>query len=114
MAARREAFNNAFVSRRPCGDTSPKSASTLASAASSSSSSGLDVTRPYDAAAAPLNTSPVRYSRAASRSDIRLRVVNEMIAGVSRDLRGRQLVAVRGHNQKLQVSRSYAGLFKGM
>ena len=38
----------------------------------------------------------------------------KMIAGVSRDLRGRQLVAVRGHNEKLEVSRSYAGLFKGM
>ena len=37
-----------------------------------------------------------------------------MIAGVSRDLRGRQLVAVRGHPEKLEVSRSYAGLFKGM
>ena len=36
------------------------------------------------------------------------------IAGVSRDLRGRQLVAVRGHAEKLEVSRSYAGLFKGM
>lgn len=36
------------------------------------------------------------------------------IAGVSRDLRGRQLVSVRGHNEKLEVSRSYAGLFKGM
>jgi DNA-binding LytR/AlgR family response regulator len=36
------------------------------------------------------------------------------IAGVSRDLRGRQLVAVRGHDEKLEVSRSYAGLFKGM
>ena len=36
------------------------------------------------------------------------------IAGVSRDLRGRQLVAVRGHPEKLEVSRSYAGLFKGM
>ena len=36
------------------------------------------------------------------------------IAGVSRDLRGRQLVAVRGHSEKLEVSRSYAGLFKGM
>ena len=36
------------------------------------------------------------------------------IAGVSRDLRGRQLVAVRGHPQKLEVSRSFAGLFKGM
>ncbi len=36
------------------------------------------------------------------------------IAGVSRDLRGRQLVAVKGHPEKLEVSRSFAGLFKGM
>jgi DNA-binding LytR/AlgR family response regulator len=36
------------------------------------------------------------------------------IAGVSRDERGRQLVSVRGHSEKLEVSRSYAGLFKGM
>ncbi|MDQ2780562.1 MAG: LytTR family DNA-binding domain-containing protein [Pseudomonadota bacterium] len=36
------------------------------------------------------------------------------IAGVSRDFRGRQIVAVKGHNQKLEVSRSYTGLFKGM
>ncbi|HEY2189283.1 MAG TPA: LytTR family DNA-binding domain-containing protein [Caldimonas sp.] len=36
------------------------------------------------------------------------------IAGVTRDLRGRQLVAVRGNPEKLEVSRSYAGLFKGM
>ena len=36
------------------------------------------------------------------------------IAGVSRDLRGRQLVSVKGHPEKLEVSRSYAGLFKGM
>jgi len=36
------------------------------------------------------------------------------IAGVTRDLRGRHLVAVRGHPEKLEVSRSYAGLFKGM
>jgi DNA-binding LytR/AlgR family response regulator len=36
------------------------------------------------------------------------------ISGVTRDLRGRQLVAVRGHPEKLEVSRSYAGLFKGM
>ena len=36
------------------------------------------------------------------------------IAGVTRDLRGRQLVAVRGHPEQLEVSRSYAGLFKGM
>jgi DNA-binding LytR/AlgR family response regulator len=36
------------------------------------------------------------------------------IAGVHRDERGRQIVNVRGHPQKLEVSRSYAGLFKGM
>jgi len=36
------------------------------------------------------------------------------IAGVSRDFRGRQIVSVRGHNEKLEVSRSYTGLFKGM
>jgi len=36
------------------------------------------------------------------------------IAGVSRDFRGRQLVAVRGVNEKLEVSRSYSQLFKGM
>jgi DNA-binding LytR/AlgR family response regulator len=36
------------------------------------------------------------------------------IAGVSRDFRGRQLVAVKGHKEQLEVSRSYLGLFKGM
>ena len=36
------------------------------------------------------------------------------IAGVVRDFRGRQIVSVKGHPQKLEVSRSYAGLFKGM
>lgn len=36
------------------------------------------------------------------------------IAGVTRDLRGRQIVSVKGHPQKLEVSRSFAGLFKGM
>ncbi len=36
------------------------------------------------------------------------------ITGVARDLRGRQLVSVRGSAEKLEVSRSYAGLFKGM
>ena len=36
------------------------------------------------------------------------------ISGVVRDFRGRQIVAVKGHHQKLEVSRSYAGLFKGM
>ena len=36
------------------------------------------------------------------------------IASVTRDFRGRQIVAVKGHNEKLEVSRSYLGLFKGM
>jgi len=36
------------------------------------------------------------------------------IVGVSRDLRGRQLVSVKGHPEKLEVSRSFTGLFKGM
>ncbi|MBT9599453.1 MAG: response regulator transcription factor [Vitreoscilla sp.] len=36
------------------------------------------------------------------------------IAAVSRDFRGRQIVSVKGHNQKLEVSRSYTHLFKGM
>jgi DNA-binding LytR/AlgR family response regulator len=36
------------------------------------------------------------------------------IASVSRDFRGRQIVAVKGHPEKLEVSRSYTGLFKGM
>ena len=36
------------------------------------------------------------------------------IAGVSRDERGRQLVSVKGRSEKLEVSRSYTGLFRGM
>jgi DNA-binding LytR/AlgR family response regulator len=36
------------------------------------------------------------------------------IAGVTRDMRGRQLVGVKGHPEKLEVSRSFTGLFKGM
>ncbi len=36
------------------------------------------------------------------------------IASVTRDMRGRQIVSVKGHGQKLEVSRSYVGLFKGM
>ena len=36
------------------------------------------------------------------------------IASVSRDFRGRQIVAVKGHKEQLEVSRSYLGLFKGM
>ena len=36
------------------------------------------------------------------------------ISGVTRDFRGRQIVTVKGHPEKLEVSRSYAGLFKGM
>jgi DNA-binding LytR/AlgR family response regulator len=41
-------------------------------------------------------------------------VNTKAIAGVSRDMRGRQIVSVRGHAEKLEVSRSFAGLFKGM
>ncbi|MEO6408114.1 MAG: LytTR family DNA-binding domain-containing protein [Burkholderiaceae bacterium] len=41
-------------------------------------------------------------------------VNTRFIAGVSRDLRGRQLVAVKGRPEKLEVSRSFTGLFKGM
>jgi DNA-binding LytR/AlgR family response regulator len=36
------------------------------------------------------------------------------IAGVTRDFRGRQIVTVKGHPEKLEVSRGYTGLFKGM
>lgn len=36
------------------------------------------------------------------------------IDGVTRDFRGRQIVGVKGHSEKLEVSRSYLGLFKGM
>ncbi len=36
------------------------------------------------------------------------------IAAVTRDFRGRQIVTVRGHPEKLEVSRSYGNLFKGM
>ena len=41
-------------------------------------------------------------------------VNTKFIAGISRDLRGRQLVSVKGHPEKLEVSRSFTGLFKGM
>jgi DNA-binding LytR/AlgR family response regulator len=41
-------------------------------------------------------------------------VNTRVIAGVGRDARGRQLVSVRGHPEKLEVSRSFTGLFKGM
>lgn len=36
------------------------------------------------------------------------------IAGVSRDFRGRQIVTIKGRPDKLEVSRSYNHLFKGM
>ncbi|OFZ96342.1 MAG: DNA-binding response regulator [Betaproteobacteria bacterium RIFCSPLOWO2_02_67_12] len=36
------------------------------------------------------------------------------IAGVSRDFRGRQLVSIKGRPDKLEVSRSYSHLFRGM
>jgi DNA-binding LytR/AlgR family response regulator len=41
-------------------------------------------------------------------------VNTKAIAGVTRDLRGRQLVSVKGHPEKLEVSRSFTGLFRGM
>lgn len=42
-------------------------------------------------------------------------IVNvQAVAQVVRDERGRQIVSVRGHPQKLEVSRSFAGVFKGM
>jgi len=36
------------------------------------------------------------------------------VSGVARDFRGRQIVSIKGNPEKLEVSRSYAGLFKGM
>lgn len=41
-------------------------------------------------------------------------VAVKAIDGVTRDFRGRQIVNVKGHPEKLEVSRSYTGLFKGM
>jgi DNA-binding LytR/AlgR family response regulator len=41
-------------------------------------------------------------------------VNTRFIAGVTRDLRGRQIVSIKGHSEKLEVSRSYTHLFKGM
>jgi len=42
-------------------------------------------------------------------------IVNvKAIAGVSRDLRGRQLVQLKNYSQKLEVSRNYTHLFKQM
>ena len=38
----------------------------------------------------------------------------QQVDSVTRDDRGRQIVSVRGHPERLEVSRSYAGLFKGM
>ncbi|HVH35716.1 MAG TPA: LytTR family DNA-binding domain-containing protein [Tahibacter sp.] len=45
----------------------------------------------------------------------RATIVNaEAIAGVVRDLRGRQLVTLKNHGEKLEVSRNYTHLFKQM
>ena len=42
-------------------------------------------------------------------------IVNaKAIAGVTRDFRGRQLVLIKGHPEKLEVSRNYTHLFKQM
>jgi DNA-binding LytR/AlgR family response regulator len=38
----------------------------------------------------------------------------EAVENVSRDIRGRQMVQVRGYREKLEVSRSYSHLFKQM
>lgn len=45
----------------------------------------------------------------------RATIVNvKAITGISRDFRGRQLVQVKGHASKLEVSRNYTHLFKQM
>lgn len=45
----------------------------------------------------------------------RATIVNaKAIAGVTRDFRGRQLVLIKGHSEKLEVSRNYTHLFKQM
>ncbi len=42
-------------------------------------------------------------------------IVNvQAVASVTRDERGRQIVSLRDHPEKLEVSRSFTGLFKGM
>ena len=41
-------------------------------------------------------------------------VAVKAIGGVIRDFRGRQIVSIKGHTEKLEVSRSYTQLFKGM
>jgi DNA-binding LytR/AlgR family response regulator len=42
-------------------------------------------------------------------------IVNaEAIAGITRDLRGRQLVQLKNHGEKLEISRNYTHLFKQM
>ena len=40
--------------------------------------------------------------------------VLEVVRDRPADFRGRQIVTVKGHPEKLEVSRSYTGLFKGM
>ncbi len=45
----------------------------------------------------------------------RATIVNaQAIAGITRDLRGRQLVQLKNHSEKLEVSRNYSHLFKQM
>jgi DNA-binding LytR/AlgR family response regulator len=41
-------------------------------------------------------------------------VNSRAVAGITRDERGRQLVSIKGRPEKLEVSRSYTHLFKGM
>ena len=77
-------------------------------------------TRVVTADGEPLIRKPIKELVAELDADLfwqihRSTLVNtKAISGVTRDLRGRQLVSVRGHPEKLEVSRSYAGLFKGM
>ncbi len=45
----------------------------------------------------------------------RATIVNaKAITGITRDFRGRQLVLIKGHSEKLEVSRNYTHLFKQM
>ena len=58
----------------------------------------------------PVELDPAQFWQIHRSTLINMRA----IAGIVRDERGRQLVAVKGRPEKLEVSRSYAHLFKGM
>jgi DNA-binding LytR/AlgR family response regulator len=53
---------------------------------------------------------PQRFWQIHRSTLVNIKAIN----GVSRDFRGRQLVSIKGANDKLEVSRSYTHLFKGM